>query len=99
MPEVPAEDETEPAMEAITDGYFEEEYHIGADDVGEFLIELGEQFQTGEEITLTGDDWELPFVFGEPIELGIEFEGDGETELEIEIELSERAESDRPDIA
>ncbi|MFC4451115.1 hypothetical protein [Halorussus aquaticus] len=55
MPEVPAEDE-DAKMNTITDGYFEEEYYIGAEDAGEFLIELGEQFRHADEITITGDD-------------------------------------------
>lgn len=100
MPEVPADDEDEePSIETITDGYFEEEFYVSAEDIGEFLIDLGEQFRTETEITITGDDWELPFAFGEPVELDIEFEGDGEPELEIEIELSGRIEDETPDLA
>lgn len=98
MPEVPAEEE-EPTIETITDGYFEEEYYISAEDAGEFLIELGEQFEEGDEIRVTGDEWELPFAFGEPVKLDIEFEGDGEPELEIEVELSGRVEDETPDLA
>ncbi|WP_049897264.1 amphi-Trp domain-containing protein [Halorubrum distributum] len=98
MPEVPAEKEEEPSIETVTDGYFEEEYYIGAADAGDFLIELGEQFKNKDEITITGDDWELPFAFGEPVKLDIEFEGDGEPELEIEVELSGRIGDDTPDI-
>jgi amphi-Trp domain-containing protein len=85
-------------MKTVTDGYFEEEYYISADNVGEFLIELGEQFRNNDEITITGDDWEIPFVFGEPIELDIEFKGDGEPELEIEVELTGRIEDETPDL-
>lgn len=98
MPEIPAEEE-EPTIETITEGYFEEEYYISAEDVGEFLIELGEQFKEDDAITLTGDDWELPFAFGEPVNLDIEFEGDSEPELEIEVELVGRIEDEAPDIA
>lgn len=100
MPEVPAEeDEPEPSIETVTDGYFEEEYYVSAENAGDFLIELGEQFQNDEEITITGDEWELPFAFGEPVKLDIEFEGDGEPELEIEVELSGRIEDETPDLA
>lgn len=99
MPEVPAEEEQEPTIETITDGYFEEEYYISAEDAGEFLIELGEQCKNKDEITVTGDDWELPFAFGEPVKLDIEFEGDGEPELEIEVELSGRVEDEMPNLA
>lgn len=97
MPEVPAEEE-EPSVEIITDGYFEEEYYVSAENVSEFLIKLGEQFADENEITITGDDWELPFAFGEPVKLDIEFEGDGEPELEIEVELSGRIEDETPDV-
>ena len=97
MVEIPENEEnTEPAI--ITDGYFEEEYYVSAEAVGDFLIELGEQFKEGEKITITGDGWELPFDFGEPVELDIEFEGDREPELEIEVELSGRVEDKTPDI-
>lgn len=99
MPEVPPEEKEESETKTITDGYFEEEYHISAENAGEFLIELGEQFHDADEITITGDDWELPFAFGEPIELDIEFEGDGEPELEIEVELFGKFEDEAPNLA
>lgn len=98
MAEIPAEQEPEPSIETITDGYFEQEYYITAEDAGDFLIELGEQLKDRDEIVLTGDAWELPFSFGEPVALDIEFEGDGEPELEVEIELDGRAEDDVPDL-
>lgn len=101
MPEVPTEAETEAesSVQTITDGYFEEEYHVSAESAGEFLIELGEQLRDGNEVTITDDGWELPFPFGEPVELEVEFEGDGEPELEIEVELSGRVEDESPDVA
>lgn len=97
MAEVPSNDE-DPEQTIVTDGYFEEEYYVSADNAAEFLIELGEQFRDRDEITITGDDWELPFAFGEPVKLDIEFEGDGEPELEIEVELSGRVEDETPDL-
>lgn len=99
MPEVPREASTESTVETITDGYFEEEYYVSAEDAGAFLIELGEQIESGGEITLTGEEWELPFAFGEPVNLEVEFEGDGEPELEIEVELSGRIEDETPDLS
>lgn len=98
MPEVPEESD-EPETKTITDGYFEEEYYVNAEDVGDFLVELGEQFREEDEITITADGWELPFSFGEPVKLDIELEGDGEPELEIEVELSGRVEDETPSIA
>lgn len=99
MPEVPQEETEEPSVDTVTEGYFEEEYYVSAEDAGEFLIALGEQFMEDTEITIEGEDWELPFAFGEPVKLDIEFDGDGEPELEIEAELSGRVESDAPDLA
>lgn len=96
MPEVPDQQERETST--ITEGYFEEEYYVSAEDAGEFLIELGEQFRDSDEITITGDEWELPFAFGEPVELDIEFDGDDEPELEVEVELSGRIEDETPEI-
>lgn len=96
MPDVPADREEVPEVATVTDGYYEEEYSVSAEDAGEFLIELGEQFKERDEITITGDGWELPFSFGEPVKLDIEFEGDDEPELEIEVELSGRVEDETP---
>lgn len=98
MPEVPEETEQDQTVRTITDGYFEEEYYVSAENAGEFLIELGEQLRDGDEITISDDEWELPFAFGEPVELDIEFEGDGEPELEIEVELPGRIDDERPDL-
>lgn len=78
---------------------FERKYRLDASDAGEFLIALGEQLRDDDELTLVGDEWELPFSFGEPIELEIDFDGIGEPELEIEIELPGRTDDEAPDIA
>jgi amphi-Trp domain-containing protein len=75
---------------------FEQEYRVDASEAGEFLIELGEQLRDGDELTLSTDEWELPFAFGEPVELEIDFEGVGEPELEIEIELPGRTDESAP---
>lgn len=98
MADVPTEDE-DATVETITGGYFEEEYYVSADDAGAFLIELGEQLQQERQLTISGDDWELPFAFGEPVKLEVEFEGDGEPELEIEVEFSGAIEDEKPDVA
>ncbi|ESP89577.1 amphi-Trp domain-containing protein [Candidatus Halobonum tyrrellensis] len=77
---------------------FETEYRLGAEETGEFLIALGEQLRDDDELTIVGDDWELPFAFGEPAGVEIEFEGVGERELEIEIELPGRSEESGPTV-
>ncbi|WP_247729239.1 amphi-Trp domain-containing protein [Halovivax limisalsi] len=78
---------------------FEREYRLTASDAGEFLIELGEQLRDEDTVTLVGDEWELPFDFGEPIELEIEFDGVEDPELEIEMELPGGSDDEPPDVA
>lgn len=88
MVEIPDNDPHETdGPNLITDGVFEQEFYVSKEQAGDFLIELGEQLKTGTEITLSSDDWELPFAFDEPVELEIEFLGYGDQELEIELEL------------
>ncbi|MEF8902008.1 MAG: amphi-Trp domain-containing protein, partial [Halovenus sp.] len=65
---------------------FEQEYRLDANEAGGFLINLGKQLRDADELTIVDDEWELPFAFGEPIQLEIDFEGVGEPELEIELE-------------
>jgi amphi-Trp domain-containing protein len=77
---------------------FEQEYRLDASEAGEFLISLGEQLRDGDELTIVTDDWELPFAFGEPVELEVDFEGVGEPELEIELELPGRTDEKAPDV-
>ncbi|WP_128904263.1 amphi-Trp domain-containing protein [Halorubrum amylolyticum] len=77
---------------------FEQEYRLDASEAGEFLIALGEQLRDGDELRIEADEWELPFAFGEPVELEIDFEGVGEPELEIELELPGRTDQTAPDV-
>ncbi|QPV64476.1 amphi-Trp domain-containing protein [Halosimplex litoreum] len=77
---------------------FEQEYRLDASEAGTFLIELGEQLRDGDELTIATDEWELPFAFGEPVELELDFDGVGEPELEIELELPGRTDEKAPDI-
>ncbi|QAU12033.1 amphi-Trp domain-containing protein [Halorubrum sp. BOL3-1] len=77
---------------------FEETYRLDASEAGEFLIALGEQLRDDDELTIAGDDWELPFAFGEPVELEVEYEGVDEPELEIELELPGRTDESGPEI-
>ncbi|MDS0297806.1 amphi-Trp domain-containing protein [Halogeometricum sp. S1BR25-6] len=77
---------------------FEQEFRLDAQEAGEFLVALGEQLRDGDELTLSTDEWELPFAFGEPVELEIDFEGVGEPELEIELELPGRTDETAPNV-
>jgi amphi-Trp domain-containing protein len=92
--------EEEPERTLIRNGRdFEQEFRLDAAEAGEFLVKLGEQLQEGDELTISTDEWELPFAFGEPVELEIDFEGVGEPELEIEIELPGRTDERAPDVS
>ncbi|WP_276260197.1 amphi-Trp domain-containing protein [Haloglomus litoreum] len=97
------EEEAEPERTLIRQGRdFEQEYRLNAADAGEFLIRLGEQLRDDEELTIvdeSGDEaWELPFAFGEPVELEIDYDGVGEPELEIEVEIPGKAGDEAPDV-
>ncbi|WP_336361505.1 amphi-Trp domain-containing protein [Haladaptatus sp. ZSTT2] len=77
---------------------FEQEFRLDAKEAGKFLIELGKQLRDSDELTISTDEWELPFAFGEPVEVEIDFEGVGEPELEIEIELPGRTDEKAPNV-
>jgi amphi-Trp domain-containing protein len=95
----PASDDTESERTLIRPGRdFEQEYRLSAEHAGEFLVKLGEQLQSGDELTLRTDEWELPFPFGEPVELEVDYEGVGEPELEIELEIPGRTDEEAPDV-
>ncbi|MHC3437189.1 amphi-Trp domain-containing protein [Natrialbaceae archaeon A-gly3] len=77
---------------------FEQEYRLDASEAGSFLIDLGEQLRDEDELTIETDEWELPFAFGEPVSLEIDFEGLGEPTLEIELELPGRTDEKAPEV-
>ncbi len=77
---------------------FEQEYRLDADEAGQFLIDLGEQLRDGDELTIVEEEWELPFAFGEPVRLELDYDGVGEPELEIELELPGRTDQAAPDV-
>ncbi|MFB6105269.1 MAG: amphi-Trp domain-containing protein [Halobacteriaceae archaeon] len=101
MAEVPQDEDTtdEQTVTTVTDGYFEEEYYVSAAQAGTFLATLGDQLGDSDELTISGEDWELPFAFDDTVKLDIEFEGDHDPELEIEVELTGRRDEDTPDLA
>jgi len=77
---------------------FEQTYRLDASEAGEFLIALGEQLRDGDHVTLSDDEWELPFAFGEPLELEVDFEGMDDPELEIELEIPGRTDETAPTV-
>lgn len=71
-----------------TGDYFQQEYHVSAAEAGEFLIAVGECLQAGDDVSLSGDDWDLEFAYRDAVELEVEHVGGSDPELEIELELS-----------
>lgn len=99
MTDTDTSSETETERTIIRAGRdFEQEYRIDANEAGEFLIRLGEQLRDGDALTIVADEWELPFAFGEPVELEIDFDGVGEPELEIELDIPGRTDETAPDV-
>jgi amphi-Trp domain-containing protein len=93
------QDETENDLTLIREGRdFEQEYRLSAAEAGRFLVEIGEQLQESDELTITGDEWKLPFSFGEPVELEVEYEGYDDQELEIEVEIPGRTDETAPSV-
>jgi amphi-Trp domain-containing protein len=92
MTETPAPDDST----TRTGDYFQQEYHISAAEAGDFLIAVGECLQAGDDVTLSGDGWDIEFAYRDPVELEVEHVGGTEPELEIELELSAADGSDSP---
>jgi amphi-Trp domain-containing protein len=95
-PENEHETATDDGVDEITEGPFEEELDVTAEDAGAFLVELGRQLQQEDELHINGNGWRLDFEFDEPVELEIELEGDEPAELEVEVELPGRVDEDEP---
>jgi amphi-Trp domain-containing protein len=77
---------------------FEQEYRLDAAEAGRFLVDLGERLQSGDDLTIATDEWELPFAFGEPVELEVDFDGVGDPRLEVEVELPGRTDEKAPNV-
>ncbi len=77
---------------------FEEQFRLDAEEAGKFFVALGEQLQDGDTLTIEADEWELPFRFGEPVELEIDYDGTGEPELELELELPGKTDESAPEV-
>jgi amphi-Trp domain-containing protein len=85
MVELPGSESNEQTV--VTEGYFEREVRLSAADTATFLRQLADQIDAGNELTVSSDDWEIPFRFGDPIEVEVEFLGERKRELEIELEF------------
>lgn len=87
MANLPSGNADDPTV--ITDGYFEREVNLSRESTATFLHELADQIEAGTELTVSSDDWRIPFTFGEPIEVEVEYTSHHGKELELEIEFEE----------
>ncbi|WP_435177096.1 amphi-Trp domain-containing protein [Halorussus sp. AFM4] len=78
----------------VTDGFFEREIHLSREATAAFLRELADQIENDTRLTLSSQDWEIPFEYREPVEVEVEFAGGREAELEVEFEFTEPRGSD-----
>lgn len=88
-------DEGRDERTVITDGFFEREVYLSRTETAAFLRDVADSIEEGDELTISGPDWEIPFRYDEPIEVEVEFTSRNERELEVEIEFSEPRDSDR----
>lgn len=77
----------------ITDGFFEREVYLSRDETAGFLRNLADSIEADTQLTISSDEWEIPFEYREPIEVEVEFTQHGERELEIEVEFTEPRDS------
>lgn len=82
-------DERRDERTVITDGFFEREVYLSRRETAAFLRDVADSLESDTELTVSGDDWEIPFPYREPIEVEVEFTSHNDRELEIELEFSE----------
>lgn len=73
----------------ITSGFFEREVRLSREETAAFLRHLADGIEDDTRITVSGENWEIPFEYREPIEVEVEFSKQREGELEIEVEFTE----------
>ncbi|WP_137284281.1 amphi-Trp domain-containing protein [Halorussus salinisoli] len=73
----------------VTDGFFEREIHLSRQATATFLRDLADQIENDTSLTLSSQEWEIPFEYREPVEVEVEFAGGREAELEVEFEFTE----------
>ena len=66
------------------EGNFSKEFYMERNKISDFLRNLADEIESGNELEIKSDDWILPFKFRDSIE--VEIDKDHE-ELEIELEF------------
>lgn len=67
---------------------FEREVYLSRTETAAFLRDLADQIEAETRVTISGDDWTIPFPYREPVEVEVEYTDHDEGELEIELELT-----------
>lgn len=83
----------------VTEGFFEQEVYLSREETAEFLHSLASQIESENRLTISSEDWEIPFEFDGPIEVEVEFAEKREKELEVEIEFTESRSSGGIDVS
>lgn len=92
VPSMEIKKESDPKPKTIKYGEYEKEFYLSKKELANFLHGIADQVEKGEKITISTNEWEIPFEYREPIEVDIEYESedDEENELEIEIEFKSK---------
>jgi len=83
----------------VTDGFFEREVQLSRAETAAFLRDLADQIEAESRLTISTSEWQIPFAFGEPIEVEVEFTGGRRDELELEVEFEESGDGDGLDVS
>ena len=89
---------TDDGPREITDGYFEREVRLSRSATATFLRDLADQIEAEPRLTVSTDEWEIPFEFDEPIEVEVEFVGEKHGQLELELEFEHSPSDDNIDV-
>ena len=66
------------------------------DDEEKTAVRTGRNFE--QTYRLADEEWELPFAFGDPVEVEIDFEGMDDPELELEVEIPGQPDDTAPQV-
>ncbi len=86
MVQLPSESKDKKLVET---GKFEFETYLSRSELTEFLRELANQLEKGNEITVSTDEWEVKLEFTEPVEVEVSYNGYAK-KLEFEIKFRQR---------
>lgn len=80
-----------------TGDYFERELYLDREETAALMRDVADSLEAGTDLTVSGDGWELPFSYREPIEVEVEYSPGRDAELELEFEFAAAAED--PDLS